>query len=151
MTNYWCAKVKNWLCQGSRIWPKCDVTRRQRPFRALILFTLQRNKCGHFSMYMYIFWTLCLDNLKLLLLANDYHWTANVVFSSKISPIQISFDVWATEIKNISKNKKRFDLLYHLSCIQLLPKSYALYCILPIYCYRGSMYFMYPFWRSMWL
>ena len=31
------------LCHGSRIWPKSDVTRRQRPIRALISFTLQRN------------------------------------------------------------------------------------------------------------
>ena len=35
--------VKTWLCQGSRIWPKCDVTRKQRPMRAFVLFTLQRN------------------------------------------------------------------------------------------------------------
>ena len=27
---------------GSRIWPKCDVTRRQRPMRDLVSFTLQR-------------------------------------------------------------------------------------------------------------
>ena len=31
------------ICQGSRIWPKCDITRRQRPMRALVTFTLQRN------------------------------------------------------------------------------------------------------------
>ena len=37
------AKVKACLCQGSGIWPKCDVTRRQRPTRNLALFTLQRN------------------------------------------------------------------------------------------------------------
>ena len=30
------------LSQGSRISPQCDVTRRQRPMRALELFTLQR-------------------------------------------------------------------------------------------------------------
>ena len=38
-----CAIVKTWLCQGSRIWPQCNVTRRQRPMRALVSFTLQRN------------------------------------------------------------------------------------------------------------
>ena len=26
-----CARLKAWLCLGSRIWPKCDVTRSQRP------------------------------------------------------------------------------------------------------------------------
>ena len=40
-----CPRVKNWLCQGSRIWPKGDVTRRQRPMRALVSFTLLRNVC----------------------------------------------------------------------------------------------------------
>ena len=38
-----CAIVKAWLCQMSRICPKGDVTRRQRPMRALVSFTLQRN------------------------------------------------------------------------------------------------------------
>ena len=40
-----CARVKTWLCQGSRMWPKYDVTRRQRSMRALVSFTLQRNLC----------------------------------------------------------------------------------------------------------
>ena len=34
--------MKTWLYQGSRILPQCDVTRRQRPIRALVSFTLQR-------------------------------------------------------------------------------------------------------------
>ena len=38
-----CAIVKAWLCQRFGNWHKCDVTRRQRPMRALVLFTLQRN------------------------------------------------------------------------------------------------------------
>ena len=38
-----CAIVKTWLCLGSRIWPKCDITRLQRLMRALVLYTLQRN------------------------------------------------------------------------------------------------------------
>ena len=38
-----CAIVKAWQCQGSRIWPKCDVTRKQEPMRVLVSFTLQRN------------------------------------------------------------------------------------------------------------
>ena len=38
-----CDIVKVWLCQGFRIWSKGDVTRRQRPMRALVSFTLQRN------------------------------------------------------------------------------------------------------------
>ena len=33
--------VKAWLCQPSRIWPKCDVTSRQRPMRTLVSFTSQ--------------------------------------------------------------------------------------------------------------
>ena len=37
-----CARVKAWLCQGSRFWLKCDVTRRQRLMRALVSFTLKR-------------------------------------------------------------------------------------------------------------
>ena len=32
---------------GSQIWPKCDVTRRQRPMRDLVSFTLQRNSRQH--------------------------------------------------------------------------------------------------------
>ena len=35
--------MKTWLCQGLRIWPKCDVTRKQRPMRSHISLTLQRN------------------------------------------------------------------------------------------------------------
>ena len=38
-----CAIVKAWPCQGSRIRPKCDVTRRQRPMGALVSFPLQRS------------------------------------------------------------------------------------------------------------
>ena len=38
-----CAIVKTWLCQRSGIWPMYNVTRRQRPMRALITFKLQRN------------------------------------------------------------------------------------------------------------
>ena len=38
-----CAIVKAWLCQGSRIWPKCDVTWIQWPMRAVVSFRLQRN------------------------------------------------------------------------------------------------------------
>ena len=38
-----CAIVKACLCQGSRICLKGDVTRRQRPMRALTYFTEQRN------------------------------------------------------------------------------------------------------------
>ena len=38
-----CAIMMTWLCQGSLIWPKCDITRIQRSLRALILFTLQKN------------------------------------------------------------------------------------------------------------
>ena len=36
------AIVKVWLCQGSGICPKCDITRRQIAMRALVSFTLQR-------------------------------------------------------------------------------------------------------------
>ena len=66
-----CAIVKAWLCHGSRIWPKCDVTTRQGPMRALILFTLQRNllanmltmqllgyspdQIGRFPIYLFLF------------------------------------------------------------------------------------------------
>ena len=32
-----------WLSQMSRIWPQCGITRRQRPTRALVLFTLLGN------------------------------------------------------------------------------------------------------------
>ena len=43
-TNYYiCATVKALLCQGSQTLSQCDVTRRQRTMRALVLFTLQRN------------------------------------------------------------------------------------------------------------
>ena len=32
--------IKAWLCQGSEIWPRCDVTRRQRPMRTLVPLAL---------------------------------------------------------------------------------------------------------------
>ena len=38
-----CTMVTAWLCHGCQIWPKCDITRTQRPMRALASFTLQRN------------------------------------------------------------------------------------------------------------
>ena len=38
-----CGTVKAWLSQGSGIWPTYHVARRERPMRALVLFTLQRN------------------------------------------------------------------------------------------------------------
>ena len=37
-----CDIVKTWLSQGSRILSYCDITRRQRPMRALVSLTLQR-------------------------------------------------------------------------------------------------------------
>ena len=42
-----CDIVKAWLCRGSGIWPKCDITRRQRPMRALVSFTIQKLGCQH--------------------------------------------------------------------------------------------------------
>ena len=35
-----CAIVNAWLCQGPEIWLRRDITRRQRPIRALASFTL---------------------------------------------------------------------------------------------------------------
>ena len=35
--------MSTWLSQRSRIWPHCDINRRQRPMRALISFTFQKN------------------------------------------------------------------------------------------------------------
>ena len=35
--------MKAWLSQWSQICPKCEITRRQRPMRALVSITLQRN------------------------------------------------------------------------------------------------------------
>ena len=39
-----CAVVKAWLCQGSRIWIKTDVTTRLRPMSALVSFTFITEK-----------------------------------------------------------------------------------------------------------
>ena len=85
-----CTTVETWLCQGSQIWPKCDITRRQRSMRALISFTLQRNLpnkttfglfasasmfrlTGWFHIHLFLFiydyvyaWPFC-DNSDLLL------------------------------------------------------------------------------------
>ena len=36
--NYYCYD-NTWLCQGSRIWNKCDVTRRQRPITRIVFIT----------------------------------------------------------------------------------------------------------------
>ena len=41
-----CDIVKAWLCRGSGIWPKSNVTRIQGPVRTLVSFTLQRNLCA---------------------------------------------------------------------------------------------------------
>ena len=38
-----CAKMKAWLCQGSQILPKCDVTRTRRPMRDIVYLTILRN------------------------------------------------------------------------------------------------------------
>ena len=40
-----CTIVKGWTCQGSGIWPNCDITWRHRPMKALVSFTSQRNLC----------------------------------------------------------------------------------------------------------
>ena len=36
-----CAIVKGWTCQGSLIWHQHEVTREQRPIRALIVYITQ--------------------------------------------------------------------------------------------------------------
>ena len=45
ITIYMYAIGKIWLSKGSRISPQCDITRRQRPMRALVSFTVQRKLC----------------------------------------------------------------------------------------------------------
>ena len=41
--NYYVRYSECLAMPGSGIWPKCDITRRQRPMRALVSFTIQGN------------------------------------------------------------------------------------------------------------
>ena len=58
-----CAIVKTWLSQGSRTLSQCDLTRRQRPMRALVSFTLQRKFLQNATFGLFaaarLFWETC--------------------------------------------------------------------------------------------
>ena len=42
-----CARVKGWICQGSRIWHQGEVTREQGPIRALIIYITEKPMRQH--------------------------------------------------------------------------------------------------------